>query len=219
MKIILFQGLFIPCECWWREEACSFSARLLDWTWNSKACSTDQLLAAWRCGVRSHHVQPNQVCLHWWERMRQGLGHQSARQQSSCLPTGLPAKGQLHPINQATARWKDSGGWWGSKHALYLGPCISHSSHQGRADIKCSSMLCTCHQPWFKSLLQLLQRWQHWGLGSSQPNSSPPVPRSHRRSQLHWHLIRWYKALDWSAWQHCQVLGSARRPSAEAAWL
>jgi len=45
------------------------------------------------------------------------------------------------------------------------------------------------------------------------------VSGTHRRCQLHWHLSRWYQAVDGWPRQHRSTVGSAWRTSATATWL
>ena len=95
-----------------------------------------------------------------------------------------------------TARWTDTNSGWRSKHADDMGPGVIPTQNKGRADIQCSCMLCPGNKPRLKSLLQLLQRWQHCGVGFAQSNVGAPVPRSHRWCKLYRHFTRWYQVMD-----------------------
>ncbi|XP_055514899.1 transducin-like enhancer protein 4 [Leucoraja erinacea] len=89
--------------------------------------------------------------------VREGVGHQPARQQEPRLPTRLPEPGQLHPLLQAAPRRTHSDRGRGGQHALHLGPGGSNSTDKGRADLVCARLLRPRHQSRRQSLLLLLQ--------------------------------------------------------------
>uniref|UniRef100_A0A663DV94 Groucho/TLE N-terminal Q-rich domain-containing protein n=1 Tax=Aquila chrysaetos chrysaetos TaxID=223781 RepID=A0A663DV94_AQUCH len=76
----------------------------------------------------------------------------------------------------------------GGQHPLHLGPGSPNAPHQGRAHLLCPRLLCPGHQPRRQSLLLLLQRRQHRGVGPAEPDPGQAVSRPHRWCQLHRHL-------------------------------
>lgn len=63
------------------------------------------------------------------------------------LPLLPPEQGQLHPLLQAAPRWAHAHRGRRGQHAHHLGPGLTHTSHQGGADVLCPCLLCPGHQP------------------------------------------------------------------------
>lgn len=84
-----FQSLLFPRECRRSDAARALPSRRSHRPWHPAPRSSDQHAEPRRSSVRRHHQQPHASRLHWWKGLRQDLGHQSARQQESCVPTWL----------------------------------------------------------------------------------------------------------------------------------
>lgn len=83
------QCVLLPRQRRRSDAAGALSARRPDRTGHPAPRPSDQHAEPRRGGVCGDHQQPHTSRLHWRQRLRQNLGHQSTRQQESRVPAGL----------------------------------------------------------------------------------------------------------------------------------
>lgn len=84
------QGLFFSRERRWTDAAGALPSGCTDRPGHPAPRSPDKYAEPRGSGVRCHHQQPDASRLHWWQGLREDLGHQPARKQESGVPAGLP---------------------------------------------------------------------------------------------------------------------------------
>ena len=83
------QGILLPRYRRWSDAACPLPPGCPYRPRHSPTRSPDQHPKPWGGGVCGDHQQPHTTCVHGWEGLRQGLGHQPPRQQEPRLSARL----------------------------------------------------------------------------------------------------------------------------------
>jgi len=85
----LLQCLFISYEWGGAAATCAIPNRCPHWSRDPSTRTTDQHPESWRGGVCCYYQQPDQIRVHGWQGLCEGVGYQPTHLQKPCVPAWL----------------------------------------------------------------------------------------------------------------------------------